>query len=87
LQEEDNLAVAQGNIVLNLINVYRALGGGLLHWWDPACYPCYGGPDDYCRKSLPKLCWPGPYPSSYIWGPPETCCPRSKLPVNCSHSH
>jgi len=28
LQEQDNLAVAQGNIALNLINVYRALGGG-----------------------------------------------------------
>jgi NodT family efflux transporter outer membrane factor (OMF) lipoprotein len=28
LQEQDNLAVAQGNIALNLINVYRNLGGG-----------------------------------------------------------
>jgi NodT family efflux transporter outer membrane factor (OMF) lipoprotein len=28
LQEQNNLAVAQGNIALNLINVYRALGGG-----------------------------------------------------------
>jgi NodT family efflux transporter outer membrane factor (OMF) lipoprotein len=28
VQEQDNLAVAQGNIALNLINVYRALGGG-----------------------------------------------------------
>lgn len=28
LQEQDNLAIAQGNIALNLINVYRALGGG-----------------------------------------------------------
>ena len=28
LQEQDNLAVAQGNIALNLIGVYRALGGG-----------------------------------------------------------
>ncbi len=27
-QQQDNLAVAQGNIALNLINVYRALGGG-----------------------------------------------------------
>jgi NodT family efflux transporter outer membrane factor (OMF) lipoprotein len=26
--QQDNLAVAQGNIALNLINVYRALGGG-----------------------------------------------------------
>jgi outer membrane protein TolC len=28
LQEQDNLAVAEGNIALNLIDVYRALGGG-----------------------------------------------------------
>jgi NodT family efflux transporter outer membrane factor (OMF) lipoprotein len=28
LQEQDNLAVARGNIALNLIGVYRALGGG-----------------------------------------------------------
>jgi NodT family efflux transporter outer membrane factor (OMF) lipoprotein len=28
VQQQDNLAVAQGNIVLNLINVYRYLGGG-----------------------------------------------------------
>jgi outer membrane protein TolC len=28
VQEQDNLAVAQGNIALNLIEVYRALGGG-----------------------------------------------------------
>jgi NodT family efflux transporter outer membrane factor (OMF) lipoprotein len=28
LQQQDNLSVAQGNIALNLINVYRALGGG-----------------------------------------------------------
>jgi outer membrane protein TolC len=28
LQAQDNLAVAQGNIALNLINVYRYLGGG-----------------------------------------------------------
>jgi NodT family efflux transporter outer membrane factor (OMF) lipoprotein len=28
LQEQDNLAVAQGNVALNLVAVYRALGGG-----------------------------------------------------------
>ena len=28
LTEQDNLAVAQGNVALDLINVYRALGGG-----------------------------------------------------------
>ena len=33
LQEQDNLAVAQGNIALNLISAYRALGGG----WQIRC--------------------------------------------------
>ena len=28
VQQQDNLAVAQGNIAFNLIGVYRALGGG-----------------------------------------------------------
>jgi NodT family efflux transporter outer membrane factor (OMF) lipoprotein len=28
VQQQDNLAVAQGNIALNLINVYRGVGGG-----------------------------------------------------------
>lgn len=28
VQQQDNLAVAQGNIALNLMQVYRALGGG-----------------------------------------------------------
>jgi NodT family efflux transporter outer membrane factor (OMF) lipoprotein len=35
LQQQQNLAVAQGNIALNLINVYRALGGG----WDLRLHP------------------------------------------------
>jgi NodT family efflux transporter outer membrane factor (OMF) lipoprotein len=34
LQEQDNLAVAQGNVALNLISVYRALGGG----WEIRCH-------------------------------------------------
>jgi hypothetical protein len=49
--------------------------GGLLHWWDPHCFPRCGGPDDYCRKKLPNVCWP-PYPPYYIWGPPQACPPR-----------
>ena len=44
-------------------------GGGLLHWWNPHCFPCCCGPDDYCRKPQPCVCWP-PYPSYYVWGPP-----------------
>src|SRR5260370_40360319 len=45
-------------------------GGGLLHWWDPHCFPDCGGPDDYCRKTLPLVCRP-PCPS---------CCPGSPPP-------
>ena len=33
LQEQDNLAVVQGNVALNLISAYRALGGG----WQIRC--------------------------------------------------
>jgi hypothetical protein len=49
-------------------------GGGLLHWWNPHCFPCGGAPDDYCPKPLPRVCWP-PYPPYYIWGPSEVCYP------------
>jgi hypothetical protein len=51
--------------------------GGFLCWWDRHCFPHCGGPDDYCRKRLPRVCWP-PYPSYYIWGPPaagHSCAP------------
>lgn len=44
--------------------------GGLWHWWNPHCFPRCGGPDDYCRKPPPDVCWP-PYPPYYIGGPPE----------------
>ena len=37
---------------------WHPYGGGLLHWWDPHCFPRIGGPDDYCRKPLPRVCWP-----------------------------
>jgi NodT family efflux transporter outer membrane factor (OMF) lipoprotein len=42
VQQQDQLAVAQGNIALNLINVYRAIGGG----WELRLQKnnCGGGP-------------------------------------------
>jgi hypothetical protein len=50
--------------------------GGLLHWWNPGCFPRCGGPDDYCRKPPPRVCWP-PYPPYYIWLPqPASCSAR-----------
>ena len=54
---------------------WHPYGGGLLHWWDPHCFPHCGFPDDYCRKNLPCVCWP-PYPPYYIGGPPEVCAPQ-----------
>jgi hypothetical protein len=53
---------------------WHPYGGGLLRWWDPFCFPCGGAPDDYCRKSLPRVCWP-PYPPYYIWAPQQLGCP------------
>jgi hypothetical protein len=31
-------------------------GRGLFHWWDPCCFPPICGPDDYCRKPIPRVC-------------------------------
>jgi hypothetical protein len=56
-------------------------GGGLLCWWPEHCFPCGGAPDDYCRKPLPKVCWP-PYPPYYTWGPPEM-----SSPCDCGRPH
>jgi hypothetical protein len=61
-------------------------GGGLLHWWPPHCFPRCGGPDDYCRKPLPRVCVP-PYPPYYIWGPPEVSCPHGNCPTAGRDSH
>ncbi len=45
LQEQDNLAVARGNIALSLVNVYRALGGGwqIRHGAGNCCPPGISG--------------------------------------------
>lgn len=53
--------------------------GGLLHWWNPDCFPRCSTPDDYCRKPQPKVCWPA-YPSSSIWAPPEIGHPQNNVP-------
>jgi hypothetical protein len=56
---------------------WHPYGTGMLHWWPHHCFPCGGGPDDYCRKPLPRVCWP-PYPPYYIIeAPPEICNPQS----------
>lgn len=58
------------------INGCNPYGGGLVHWWPRHCFPRYCTPNDYCRKPLPKVCWPG-YPPFYTWEAPEICCPFS----------
>jgi hypothetical protein len=65
---------------LGPVGGWNPYGGGLLRWWPPHCFPCGGAPDDYCRKPLPRVCWP-PYPPYYIWGPPEICPPQGNC--NC----
>jgi NodT family efflux transporter outer membrane factor (OMF) lipoprotein len=50
VQQQDNLAVAQGNIALNLISVYRALGGG----WELRLQQAGpGGAAEACVATLP----------------------------------
>jgi NodT family efflux transporter outer membrane factor (OMF) lipoprotein len=49
VQQQDNLAIAQGNIALNLITVYRALGGG----WELRTEEDHSGPG-------PMASLPGP---------------------------
>ena len=71
---------------LSPIGGWHPYGGGLLHWWPHHCSPCRGAPDDYCRKPLPKVCCP-PYPSYYIWGPPEICYPQGKCSRECNKPH
>ena len=65
---------------------WNPYGGGLLHWWNPHCFPCQATPDDYCCKPLPRLCWP-PYPPYYIWGPPEIGYPRNNGFRDCNKPH
>ena len=65
---------------------WHPYGGGLLCWWPRGCFPRCGGPDDYCRKSLPSACWP-PYPPYFIWGPPEICCPKGKCRPASGEAH
>jgi hypothetical protein len=44
-------------------------GGGLFHWWNPHCFPRSCGPDDYCRKPMPRVCRPGA--PLYVGGNPH----------------
>ena len=56
-------------------------GGGLLHWWDPHCFPRCGGPDDYCRKPFPNLCRYPAVPACANPGLPPAFVPVSRPSV------
>jgi NodT family efflux transporter outer membrane factor (OMF) lipoprotein len=60
VQQQDQLAIAQGNIALNLIAVYRALGGG----WELRGQKEKGGA---APQTLPA---PGPVPTAGVLGAP-----------------
>jgi hypothetical protein len=60
---------------------WHPYSGGLLHWWNPHCFPRSLGPDDYCRKPPPRVCWP-PYPPYYIGGQGEIRYPYGPGPLN-----
>lgn len=64
LQAQDQFAVARGNIALNLINVYRALGGG----WELRCQ------DGYCRNANGDAA--APIPAANSPRPLEIPAPR-----------
>ncbi len=51
-------------------------GGGLLHWWDPHCFPRWCGPDDYCRKPFPNVCRPYCFSSGIPGGPQAPAPPN-----------
>jgi NodT family efflux transporter outer membrane factor (OMF) lipoprotein len=75
VQQQDNLVVAQGNIVLNLINVYRALGSG----WEIRLQ------NEICASG-PRMDPPSPTDASAVSGPdllpvPKTVEPSDKSPA------
>jgi hypothetical protein len=48
---------------------WNPYGGGVLHWWNPHCYPCQTVPDDYCRKPLPQVCRQSLPPYDFVSSP------------------
>jgi outer membrane protein TolC len=55
LQEQDNLAVVQGNVALNLISTYRAVGGG----WQ---IRCQARSTDFAADAAPLAVEPQQFP-------------------------
>jgi NodT family efflux transporter outer membrane factor (OMF) lipoprotein len=65
VQQQDQLAVAQGNIALNLITVYRALGGG----WEVRTQNDSGG-------AGPMIGLPAPAEAPATYGPEQSPAPK-----------
>jgi hypothetical protein len=59
---------------LRPVGGWHPYGGGLVHWWPRHCFVCGGFPDDYCRKPLPRVCWP-PCPADGPLMPAEVVPP------------
>ena len=82
LQEQDNLAVVQGNVALNLISVYRALGGG----WQIRCKPSapaavnVPSPHSEVLPAAVEAAVPVPQPDS----PVEVSRPRPNPPAEAA---
>jgi NodT family efflux transporter outer membrane factor (OMF) lipoprotein len=67
LQEQDNLAVTQGNVALNLISVYRAIGGG----WELRLQKGDGGGPVNCAPTAPAISGPESLPPPKPHGDPK----------------
>ena len=78
VQEQDNLAVAQGNIALDLINVYRSLGGGweLRNEKESRQAPLVSGP---LQEMLPAA--PGTEPLPPVQGGVPAAAGQEALPM------
>jgi outer membrane protein TolC len=70
VQQQDQLAVASGNVALNLIGVYRALGGG----WELRLQKDGHGDEHPAQAAMPRMPSPGP-------GPPGPAALPAPLPA------
>ncbi len=75
VQQQDQLAVAAGNIALNLVNVYRALGGG----WELRLHEAHGQPAP--PPAEPSLPAPLVHEPNSPWAVPRDVAAEPSLPA------
>ncbi len=75
VQQQDQLAIAAGNIALNLINVYRALGGG----WELRLHEAHGHPTP--PPAEPSLPAPLVREPTGPWAVPRDVAAEPSLPA------